>query len=190
MLSRPEDCHSKACQQNLLELKRQSKNLLRHVERLEALLLGKAETTSDELELVKRLHTEYMALGATPNLSNVKQLSQRLDKEWGGIDLDEDFDTAGGHDDMDVDEDEPAPSTHHPVPQLPPNLPPDAPSTQNPPLDVLFPQHSSSNTRSPKNPSPEHTGSQSPQPPAAVSRQQSPADASSPISVTGLGDSD
>ena len=182
------DCNSKTCQQNLLELNRQSKNLLSHVEKLEGLLLEKSGTTSDELELAKRLRGEYMTLGATPKISDVKRLSKRLDKEWGGIDLDEESETSSSHDDMDVDE--PAPITHYPMEEPSPNLAPDAVPSQDPTLDVPS-SHPSTDARSASPPhSLQHAFSGSPNPPATRYQPEAPADASSPISITGLGDSD
>jgi hypothetical protein len=182
------DCDSKTCQRNLLELKRQLKNLLSHVERLEGLLLEKSGTTSDELELAKRLRGEYMTLGATPKISDVKRLSKRLDKEWGGIDLDEASETSSGHDDMDVDE--PVPITHYPMDEPSSNLPPDAVPPHDLTLDVPS-SHPSTDARSASPPrSLQHAISGSPNPPAALYQSQAPADASSPISSTGLGDSD
>ena len=92
ILSRPVDCTSNVCASNLQELKRETVKLLHHVEKLEALLLDKSTVTSDDLEFARHIRAEYMALGKTPNELQIKNLSKRLNKEWGGIDVEEDLD--------------------------------------------------------------------------------------------------
>lgn len=223
LLPRPVDCRSEVCASNLQALKRETADLLHHVEKLEVLLLAKSAGTSDDLELAKRIRAEYVALGKTPNESQIKNLSKRLNKERGGLDIEED---------LDILDDEPLlpaePEAPHP-PQFPQGLidldsdsdigepsfakEPDPPHPQAspPPLVDVVDDSDSDGSDSdvvmeelerayldldPESPRPPQNSraAEPPQSPTAeivpAAAADSPSPPSSPLSDTGLGDSD
>jgi len=79
-LLRPSNCTSVDCDQNIRVLLRETTKLLSHVEKLERLLKEKASATAEELDLVRLVRDEYTRLGATPNVSAIKDLAERLSK--------------------------------------------------------------------------------------------------------------
>jgi len=222
-LPRPVDCTSEVCASNLQALKRETADLLHHVEKLEALLLAKSTVTSDHLELAKRIRAEYVALGKTPNESQIKNLSKRLNKERAGLDVEEDLDILvdepllpaepeaphplqcpPGLIDLDSDSDIGEPSlAKEPDPQHPRDSPPaledivDDSDSDGLDSDVVMdeleeayldlepescrpPQHSRA-VEPPQNPPADR---------ALAPAADSPSPPSSPLSDTGLGDSD
>jgi len=72
----PSNCTSVHCDQNICTLLRETTKLLSHVEKLEHLLKEKASATAEELDLVRRVRAEYTRLGATPNVSAIKDLAE------------------------------------------------------------------------------------------------------------------
>jgi hypothetical protein len=145
-------------------LLRETKNLFRHVDHLEHLLTEKSAETSDMVELTKSIRAEYASLGRPPNLQDIKNLAARLNKEWAGIDIeDEGPGRSDNHDDkMDVDQ----PTGVNDMPQ-----PPHAAADIDLPIIPIPDPHSARET------------------PAGGSPTQA-APSSSPLSASGLGDSD
>ena len=79
-LFRSSTCTSVDCEQNIRTLLQETTKLVNHVEKLEHLLKEKASATAEELDLVRLVRAEYTRLGATPNLSAIKDLAERLSK--------------------------------------------------------------------------------------------------------------
>lgn len=221
-LPRPVDCTSPLCASNVQELKRETVKMLHHVEHLEGLLSDKAAVTSDHLDLAKHIRGEYMSLGKTPNESQIKILSKRLNQERGGMDVEEDVDVLAddpflpaepnapyaptslpGHIYLDSgsDIDEPA-LAKEPDPQQPPNSPPPLEDVEDSDSDgsdsdVLMDdleQAILAMDAEPDHPSQYASTLEPPQNPPgynpASAAADSPSPPSSPLSDTGLGDSD
>lgn len=193
-LLRPDDCDSPQCRNNLQELLRETKTLFRHVEKLETLLVEKSGMTSDELELAKGIRAEYMRAGGTPSFAHLKGLADRLNKEW-GIDAAEVPDIPNDQDNMDVDEPVQVSNVSEQVPAprcsafalaagslVHPQAAIDSALSEVSNVSVHVPAPCSS--------APAVATGSSAHPPAAIDSALSPDAGSSPLSATGLGDSD
>jgi len=77
-LLRPSNCTSVDCDLNIRTLRRETTKILSHVEKLEHLLKEKASATAEELDLVRQVRAEYARLGATQNATAIKDLAERL----------------------------------------------------------------------------------------------------------------
>lgn len=189
-LLRPDDCDSPQCRHILQELGRETKTLFRHVEKLETLLLEKSGMTSDELELAKGIRAEYMRVGGAPNVAHIKGLAARLDKEW-GIDAAEVPEIPNDQDNMDVDEPVQVSNVAVQVPALGSSIHVPAPGSPVNNVAVQVPAPcSSTHVPAPGSPVLALTSGSSVLPPAGINSVSSPAAGSSPLSATGLGDSD